>query len=121
MNAAMKKRILIIDDEPGFTKMVKLNLESTGEYVVIEENSPYNALASALRTRPDLIFLDIVMPGQDGGEVAARLRRERSLAGVPIIFLTAIASKAELAGDGQIGGFPMLAKPVSLEDLKACI
>ncbi len=117
----MKKRILIIDDEPGFTKMVKLNLESTGDYVVFEENSAYNALATALKCRPDLIFLDIVMPGKDGGEVAARLRSDRSLAQVPIIFLTAIASKSDVAGDGMIGGFPFLAKPVSLDELKASI
>lgn len=117
----MKHRILIIDDEAGFTKMVKLNLESTGDYIVIEENKAYNALSTALKCRPDLIFLDIVMPGKDGGEVAAQLRSDRSLAGVPIVFLTAIASKSDVSGDGMIGGYPFLAKPVSLDDLKTCI
>ena len=117
----MKRRILIIDDESGFSKMVKLNLEGTGDYLVTEERDPYRALATALKTRPDLIFLDIVMPGLDGGEVAGRIRAERTLREVPIVFLTAIASKGDLGRQDTIGGFPFLAKPVSVDELRACI
>lgn len=117
----MKRRILIVDDEPGFTKMVKLNLESGGEFTVIEENNAMNAHQRALKERPDIVFLDILMPGADGGEVAARMRKDRSLNHVPIIFLTAILTEREAKSRREIGGFPFLPKPVSIDTLNACI
>ncbi len=117
----MKKRILIVDDESGFLKMLKLNLENRGPYLVIEETDPLQAISTARKTRPDIIFLDIMMPGLDGGEVANRLRADRSLQQVPVVFLTAIASKSEAAGNHSTGGIPILAKPVTADELIACI
>ena len=64
-----KKRILIIDDEAGFTRMVKLNLEKTGQFEVREENKATYALAAAREFKPDLIILDVIMPTMDGGDV----------------------------------------------------
>ncbi len=113
------KRILIVDDEDGFTRLVRMTLESTGRYEVREENDGIQALASALEFRPDLIFLDVVMPDVDGGDVAAQLRRAPRLQNVPIVFLTAIVSQSETGG--MIGGFPFLSKPVSLDSMSRCI
>lgn len=113
------KRILIVDDEDGFTRLVRMTLESTGRYEVREENDGTQALASALEFRPDLIFLDVVMPDVDGGDVAAQLRRAPRLRNVPIVFLTAIVSQSEAGG--MIGGFPFLSKPVSLDSMSRCI
>jgi DNA-binding response OmpR family regulator len=62
---------------------------------------------------PDIIFLDVVMPEIDGGDVAQQIRSDPMLAHVPIVFLTAIVSAKE--GGHEIGGFPFLAKPVSLD------
>ena len=116
--ALPKKRILVVDDEASFTRLLKLNLEQTGLYEVQTENQALEALATARAFKPDLILLDVMMPGQDGGAIAARLRESPSLKEAPIIFLTAAVKKEEVASHkGQIGGLPFLAKPVDLDDL----
>ena len=114
-----KKRIFIVDDESGFTRLLKLTLENTGRYEVLEENDGTKAWLKAREFKPDIIFLDIVMPKIDGGDVAQQIRADPLLAGVPIVFLTAIVSPTEAKHD--IGGFPFLAKPVSLEAITRCI
>ena len=114
-----KKRIVIVDDEAGFTRLLKLTLEKTGNFQVLEENDGTNAWLQAREFKPDIIFLDIVMPKIDGGDVAQQIRSDPLLAQVPIVFLTAIVSRSETKQD--IGGFPFLAKPVSLEAIKHCI
>ncbi|HEX8296859.1 MAG TPA: response regulator [Chthoniobacteraceae bacterium] len=113
------KRIFIVDDESGFTRLLKLTLERTGRYLIREENDGTKAWLAAREFAPDIIFLDIVMPKIDGGEVAQKIRSDPSLAHVPIIFLTAIVSERETSR--EIGGFPFLSKPVSLEAITACI
>jgi|SRR2546422_6403503 len=117
-----KKRILIIDDEASFTRMVKLNLEKTGGFDVREENKASGAVAAAREFKPDLILLDVIMPGMDGGDVAGQIRNDRHLKGTPIVFLTATVSQRE-AGEAGLnsGGDLFLAKPVSLEHLIHCI
>lgn len=120
--APEKKRILIIDDEVSFARMVKMNLEKTGNFEVRVENRAAAALPAAREFRPDLVLLDVIMPNMDGGDVAKQIKRDRSLRGTPIIFLTATVSKRE-AGEGGFnsGGELFLAKPVSVEALIACI
>lgn len=115
------KRILIVDDESGFTRLMKLTLEQSGDYQIIEENDGARAWETARRVRPDLILLDIVMPNLDGGDAAAQIRRDSDLAAIPIVFLTAIVSPKDTPPGGRIGGFPFLSKPVGLDALKACI
>ncbi len=117
-----KKRILIIDDEAGFARMVKLNLEKTGAFEVRVENKATCAVPAAREFKPDLILLDVIMPTMDGGDVANQIKRDRNLKETPIIFLTATVSKRE-AGDVGLnsGGELFLAKPISVEALIACI
>lgn len=116
-----KKRILIVDDESGFTRLLKLTLEKTGRYSVREENDGTKAHEVAREFRPHLILLDIVMPQIDGGDVASEITGDPVLNGTKIVFLTAIVSKKEASEGGLIGGFPFIAKPVSLETLRQCI
>ncbi len=113
------KRVLVVDDESGFTRLLKLTLERSGDYVVREENDGTQAWLVARDFKPDIIFLDIVMPKIDGGDVAAQIRSDPSLAHVPIIFLTAIVSSKE--GGQEIAGFPFLAKPVSIDTIKQVV
>jgi CheY-like chemotaxis protein len=113
------KRVFIVDDESGFTRLLKLTLEKSGRYTVLEENDGTKAWLAAREFKPDIILLDVVMPKVDGGEVAQQIRSDPSLAHVPIIFLTAIVSAKE--GGHEIGGFPFLAKPVSLDAIVQCI
>jgi DNA-binding response OmpR family regulator len=120
--APPKKRILVIDDEVSFARMVKMNLEKSGAFEVRVENRAMNALSAAREFLPDLILLDVIMPGMDGGDVSKQIKRDRNLKGTPIVFLTATVSRRE-AGEGGLnsGGELFLAKPVSVEALIACI
>jgi len=117
-----KKRILIIDDEPGFTRMVKLNLEKTGFFEVREENKATYAIPAAREFKPDLILLDVIMPTMDGGDIAAHIKADRHLRDIPVVFLTATVSQREAGEEGmKSGGALFLAKPVSVETLIKCI
>jgi two-component system, OmpR family, response regulator len=117
-----KKRILIVDDEPSITRLLKLNLEKTGYYVVRDENQGLRALDAAREFRPDLIVLDVMMPDIDGGDVASAIRGEPLLKEVPIVFLTAAVKKEEIkARDGVIGGFPYIAKPLNVQGVMEAI
>jgi two-component system, OmpR family, response regulator len=117
-----KKRILIVDDEPSITRLLKLNLEQTNDYVVRDENSPREALAAAEEFQPDLIFLDVMMPDMDGGDLVSRFHAHPTLKQVPIVFLTAVVKREELRHHhGLIGGMPFLAKPVNLHEVLGCL
>jgi len=116
------KRIFVVDDEPGITRNLKLNLESSGDYDVFAENRATNALAAARIFRPDLILLDVMMPDMDGGEVAARLRADPLFRDTPIVFLTAIVSNEETDGHEMLSGAEtFLAKPVDIGELKKTV
>jgi CheY-like chemotaxis protein len=116
-----KPRILIVDVNRDFTYSAKLALERTGRYSVWEENEPARAHQTAQRVKPDLILLDIAMPETDGGEVAARIESNPTLHRTPIVFLTALVTKAETRSGLEIQGHPFLAKPISIPDLVAGI
>lgn len=113
-----KKRILLIDDEVSFTRMLRLNLEKTGAYEVREENKGARGLAAAREFKPDLILLDVIMPDADGGDVASQIKADQSLKDTPIVFLTAVVTKKE---EGMVGGHPFIAKPVGAKELVECI
>ena len=117
-----KKRILIVDDRASDSQLVRLCLERTNKYVVREENKAQAALAAAEAFQPHLILLDVMMPGLDGGALAALFRGHPELQDVPIVFLTAAVTRGEVeAGGGSVGGSPFLAKPIVLSEMLACV
>jgi CheY-like chemotaxis protein len=83
-----KKRILIIDDEAGFAKLLKFNLEQTGQYEVRAEDNGQLALTAAEEFKPDLILLDIAMPETNGYEIASDIRDNSALNSISIVFMT---------------------------------
>lgn len=113
-----KKKILLVDDERSFTRVLKLYLEKTGTYEVRDENRGEMALAAARQFKPDLILLDIVMPDMDGGEIASNIIADETLKNTPIVFLTAAVAKDE---EGMISGRPFIAKPANAEEVVECI
>ena len=114
----MKKRILVVDDEPDITWMIKLNLEQTGRYEVRTENQGIKAIEAAREFRPDLILLDVMMPGMLGSEIAEQLQADPQLRTIKFVFLTAVVTKEEaLTSSGQIGGHTFVAKPISADEL----
>jgi len=117
-----KQRILVVDDRVSNTRLMKLSLEQTNDYEVREENNALAAPATADEFQPHLILMDVMMPGMDGGELASLLKGNPKLKDVPIVFLTAAITKAEIAANGALrGGYPFLAKPVVLAEVVACI
>jgi len=112
-----KPCILIVDDNHDFTRAAKLALEKSGRYSVSEENDATKAHQTAQSLKPDLILLDIAMPATDGGEVVARIQSDPALHRTPIVFLTALVTKAEARSGLRIQGHPFLAKPISTPDL----
>jgi len=111
------RRILIVDNDRNSTHLVKVLLEKTGRYMVFEENDGARARLSARNFRPDLIFIDVVMPDRDGGEIAAQIRADPELQSTPIIFLTALVTRAEANTGLHIDGHPFLAKPINIQEL----
>ena len=114
----MKKKILLVDDEVTFTKMTKLNLDRIGDYETHVVNDSRLTVETAKEIMPDIIFLDFMMPGLDGGDVATLLRDDPELAHIPVVFLTAIVSKEDTQSMGsQVGGNLFLAKPVKAQEI----
>ena len=118
----VKKKILVVDDETSITRLLKLNLEKGGAFIVRAENEGAKTLAAAKEFKPDLILLDVMMPDIDGGDVAAIIQADPLLRGVPIVFLTAAVKKEEVeAKGGMVGGFPYIAKPLDLKGVTEVI
>lgn len=121
-NGGAKKRVLIIDDERAFTRLVKLNLEKTGEFEVEEQNDALKAVRSVQEFKPDLILLDVIMPDMDGGGIEASLKSDPNLCHIPVLYLTATLSQRETGVHGKLsGGALFLGKPVKMETLLFCI
>ena len=117
-----KKRILIVDDEPSITQLLRLNLEKTGHYTIRTENAAECVLSALQEFKPELILLDVMMPGMDGGTLAGKIHQTRAFKNVPIVFLTAAVKQEELdARNGVIGGFPYIAKPLNVKGVIAII
>lgn len=116
------KRILVVDDEPSVTRSLKLNLENTMRYEVRTENDSARAVAAAREFHPDLILLDVIMPGLDGCDVSTRIHADPELRDMPIVFLTALATNEDTGGQAITAGATVyVAKPVMLGELLRCI
>lgn len=119
----IKKRVLLIDDEVPLTTLMRLNLVETGLYEVETVNQSSQALVVARAFRPDVILLDIVMPGLDGGDILHRLNEDRWTREVPILIMTALISTDETDGRGWVrsNGRVTIAKPVDFSRLNQII
>lgn len=117
-----KKKVLIVDDEKLFTDLIKANLELTGKYEVMTENKGENAVFSARDFNPDIILVDIIMPGKSGPSVADELSNDEDAGDIPIVFLTAfVTTDRTVNQDVMIGDRPFLPKPISIDELAVCI
>ena len=112
----MLRRILLVDDEAGFTQLLRMNLEKGCRYEVRIENDSTKAVSAARSFQPDVILLDVVMPGMDGGDVQAALQTDPVLSRVPVLILTALVDSTELSEGAvaQAGSQMVLPKPVNL-------
>lgn len=109
----MRPKILIVDDEKAVRELVSATLNSNQCYQLFEAQDGEDAMDIALKERPDLVILDILMPGVDGFEVCKRLRAVSAIADVSIIMLTALAQKADKELSLHSGANAFFTKPFS--------
>ncbi len=110
--------ILIVDDEPSGRETVEAILDGHGYNLEFAENGP-QALEKARNIHPDVILLDVMMPGMNGFEVCANIRQNSRLAGIPIIFLTALDDQQSLLDGLEAGADEFITKPYDPDDLRA--
>lgn len=111
----MSAKLLAVDDDPTLLRFLSQYLEREGFEVVTVENGP-EALKIFYQERPDLLILDIMMPGMDGWELSARIRE---LADTPIILLTAKSTESDKLRGFRLGVDDFVVKPFSLAELAA--
>jgi DNA-binding response OmpR family regulator len=110
-------KILIVDDDPSTTRLLEMILSKEG-YDVISVNNGLDTLPSALNHHPNLILLDLVMPGLDGLEVCRDLRTNAVLANIPIIFFTSVSDIDKKVAAFGSGANDYIIKPIHPRELK---
>lgn len=114
------KRILIADDEPRNRKLMETLLRAAG-FEVCSADSGRGALDAVAATPPDLILLDLMMPGMDGFEVLRRLKADAATRDIPIVMVTALDDDASRARLKAAGISQVIDKPIDRWALQACV
>ena len=117
MTARPLKRILHVEDEPDIRAIAKLTLEALGGYEVESCESGEEALAKAPDFQPDLVLLDVMMPGMDGPMTLAALRKLPSCSDVAMVFMTAKAQPSEIEKFRSLGAVDVITKPFDPQSL----
>jgi DNA-binding response OmpR family regulator len=112
--------VLVIDDEAPIRLLCRVNLEAEG-MVVLEAPDGPSGLEVARYEAPDVILLDVMMPGLDGWRVAEQLLEDPATAGVPVVFLTARADLRDRARGMDLGGLDYITKPFNPVELAALV
>lgn len=113
-----KKKILIVDDEPDIVTMARMRLEAGG-YAVISASDGNSGYSKAKSENPDLIILDVMLPGMDGYKVCRLLKFDQKYKRIPVIMLTAKGGKEDQELSRQVGADLFLNKPPELKELLA--
>ena len=116
----MSATILLVDDTPANLSVLVDTLAGTGYNLMVAEDGE-DALAQTARTLPDLILLDVMMPGLDGFETCRRLKAKAATADIPVIFMTALADTAEKVKAFGAGAVDYITKPIQHEEALARI
>jgi DNA-binding response OmpR family regulator len=109
-------RVLVIDDEPPIRLLCRVNLEAEGMEVLEASDGP-TGLEMARNDEPDVILLDVMMPGLDGWQVAEELIDGETTSAIPIVFLTARAEARDRARGLDLGGIDYVTKPFNPVEL----
>lgn len=111
MENASLKRILYVEDEPDIQVVARLALENIGGFTLKVCSSGNEAVGAAAEFAPDMIVLDVMMPGLDGPTTLQELRKIHSLANTPAVFMTAKVQPQEVAHYKRIGAVDVIVKP----------
>jgi DNA-binding response OmpR family regulator len=114
--ATSRRRILVVDDEPAIRMVCRVNLAASG-MDVLEAGDGSGAVELAKKELPDLVLLDVFLPGLDGWEVAEALRSDASTEHIPVVFLTAQTELTDQLHAHELGGVGYIVKPFDPLDL----
>ncbi|HBE72890.1 MAG TPA: hypothetical protein DDW31_02130 [candidate division Zixibacteria bacterium] len=108
----MQKKIMVVDDEPYIARVIKFKLEQEG-YAVISANDGVTGLDRIRQEKPDLVLLDVMMPGLTGYEVCQQVKADADLQGIPVVFLTAKGQERDREQGLNLGASDYITKPFS--------
>ncbi len=111
LNSDEAPRILVVDDQPNNLRLVAEILKKSGEYLINFAQSGESALEQVKKVNPDLILLDVMMPGINGYEVCEALKQQQDYRNIPVLFLTALNDSNDLVKGFEVGGADYLSKP----------
>lgn len=116
LDNAMSDKILVVEDEDDLRELLVFNLEREG-FLVLQAADGHSAVATALAEQPDLILLDVMLPGLDGFSVCRELRKNKSCAETPVIMLTARGDEMDRVVGLELGADDYVVKPFSIREL----
>lgn len=105
------KKVLLVDDEPDIRRIGQFSLTAVGKLQVVIATSGVEAVEIAAREQPDVVLLDVMMPGIDGPTTLGRLRESPQTREIPVIFMTAKVQRAEVERYLQLGARGVINKP----------
>ena len=111
------KKALIVEDHQGLLEVLTLQLEKMG-FAVISANTGMEGVTKAVEEKPQLILMDIMMPGMDGREATRRIRSNQETKDIPILVITAITDKSQLRECIKAGCNDYISKPFTAKDLQ---
>ena len=115
-----RRKLLLVDDDEAVIEYLSVKLG--GEFELVATGSPEEVLALAIDAQPDLVLCDIDLPGMDGGDISAALFANPQTHGIPLVFLTALVSPADLRARGnQLAGRSAISKQSAIEEIAARI
>ena len=111
-------KVMLVDDEADLCFFLKKNLETAGEFEVMTCSESSKALMEIKQFKPDIVVIDVLMPGLSGPEIVEQMKADMRTKNTPTIFLTAIATSEDIeTNQNIIGGHFMVAKPVEIDHL----
>jgi len=111
------KKILLIDREPGVTRLIRRALERTGKYWIKEEHDSQFALHSARWFQPDLILVDTMTASADREVLAKQIQTDAMLQQTPLVCLSSLKSESQIASGGILSGYSFFAAPVRVDEV----
>lgn len=118
VNTSQKDVVLIIDDNPTNLGVVVESLEESGFKIIVARNGEMGLKRAGL-VKPDIILLDIIMPGISGFETCSRLKADKNTVDIPVIFMTALDNTEDKVKGFELGGVDYITKPVQVEEVLA--
>ena len=111
------KKILLVDREPGVSRLVKRALDRAGKYLIREEHDERLALHAAHWFQPDLILLDVAAANAEGQTIERQIQKDAALRDTPVLSLASLRPEQQMVSGGILSGYSFFAAPVRIEEV----